>query len=86
MASEMLHLVSLCAGGEDEADAALVFVESRGLRVGLRVDAVVADREVFVRHVPAVLDPIGLLAGVAILPSGLPAFLLDLGLLVGEPA
>ncbi len=77
--------VGLSAPAAD-ADSALVFVESRGLRVGLRVDAVIADREVFVRRVPAVLEPIGLLAGVAILPSGIPVFLLDPGALIGEPA
>ena len=54
--------------------------------MGLRVDAVVSDREVFVRRVPAVLEPIGLLAGVAIPPSGIPVFLLDPGALIGEPA
>ena len=70
----------------EEGDAALVFLESRGLRVGLRVDAVVSDREVFVRRVPAVLEPIGLLAGVAIPPSGIPVFLLDPGALIGEPS
>ena len=67
-----------------DRDASLVVLENRGLRFGLRVDRVVADREVFVRGVPAALESVGGLAGVAILPEGVPTFLLDVAQLFGE--
>jgi len=61
---------------------AVAVLEARGFRFGLRVDRAIGDLEVFVRQVPAPLDRLNALGGVAILPDGVPVFLLELGALV----
>jgi two-component system chemotaxis sensor kinase CheA len=63
----------------------VVVLETQGFRLGLRVDRAVADLEVFVREVPAVLAPLDLVGGVAILPDGVPVFLLEVAALMEEP-
>ena len=60
----------------------VVLVETRGFRLGLRVDRAAANLEVFVREVPPVLSHFKPLGGVAILPDGVPVFLLEVGSLV----
>jgi chemotaxis protein histidine kinase CheA len=67
-----------------EHRGAVLAIETRGFRLGLRVDRAVADREVFVREVPPVLAQIKPLGGVAILPDGVPVFLLEVGVLVED--
>ena len=62
----------------------VVLFEARGFRLGLRVDRAVSDLEVFVREVPPVLSRIKPLGGVAILPDGVPVFLLEVGSLVDD--
>ena len=62
----------------------VVLFEARGFKLGLRVDRVVSDLEVFVREVPPVLSRIKPLGGVAILPDGAPVFLLEVGSLVED--
>ena len=64
----------------------VVFVEARGFRLGLRVDRAIEDLEVFVREVPAALAHLKSLGGVAVLPDGVPVFLLEVGALVEEAA
>jgi two-component system chemotaxis sensor kinase CheA len=63
---------------------AIVVVEMQAFRLGLRVDRVAAHLEVFVRKVPGLLGSIPLLGGGAILPDGVPVFLLEVGHLVEE--
>ena len=62
----------------------VVLLETRGFRLGLRVDRALEDLEVFVREVPAALSCVRPLGGVAILPDGVPVFLLEVGALVEE--
>ena len=62
----------------------VVVLDARGFRLGLRIDRAVSDLEVFVREVPPVLSQLKPLGGVAILPDGVPVFLLEVGALV-EP-
>jgi two-component system chemotaxis sensor kinase CheA len=62
----------------------VVVLDVRGFRLGLRIDRAVSDLEVFVREVPPVLSQLKPLGGVAILPDGVPVFLLEVGALV-EP-
>ena len=65
---------------DDRGD--VVLLEAQGLRLGLRADRAAIDREVFVREVPELLSQIPSLAGVAMLPDGVPAFLLETASLV----
>jgi len=62
----------------------IVILETRGFKLGLRVDRAIGDHEVFVREVPAALEQIKPLGGVAVLPDGVPVFLLEVGALVEE--
>jgi chemotaxis protein histidine kinase CheA len=55
----------------------VVLTEADGFRMGLHVDRAVADHEVFVREVPAALQALRPLGGVAILPDGVPVLLLE---------
>lgn len=60
----------------------VVVVEARGFKLGLLVDRVVDDLEVFVRETPPPLRALASLGGVAILRDGAPVFLLEIGSLV----
>jgi len=60
----------------------VVVVEARGFKLGLLVDRVVDDLEVFVRETPAPLREVASLGGIAILRDGAPVFLLEIGSLV----
>jgi two-component system chemotaxis sensor kinase CheA len=62
----------------------VLVIETHGFRLGLRVDRAATDLEVFVREVPPVLAQIKPLGGVAILPDGVPVFLLEVGVLVED--
>lgn len=67
----------------DSALAANVLVlEVRGFKLGLHVQRAIGNLEVYVRDVPAPLDEIAVLGGVAVLPDGAPVFLLELGVVV----
>jgi two-component system chemotaxis sensor kinase CheA len=61
---------------------AIVLVEVRGFRLGLLVERAVRECEVFVRPVPAILAALEPLGGAAILPDGVPVFLLEIAALV----
>ncbi|MFQ5515111.1 MAG: chemotaxis protein CheA [Myxococcota bacterium] len=56
--------------------------ETRGFRLALRVDRAASDLEVFVREVPPLLSGLQPLGGLAILPDGIPVFLIELSVLV----
>ena len=58
--------------------------ETRGFRLAVRVDRVAMDIEVFVREVPPLLARIQPLGGLAIMPDGVPVFLLDVSALVED--
>jgi two-component system chemotaxis sensor kinase CheA len=60
----------------------VVIVDARGFRVGLRVDRALEELEVFVREVPAALGRLPAIGGVAILPDGVPVFLVEVAELV----
>jgi two-component system chemotaxis sensor kinase CheA len=60
----------------------VVVLEARGFKLGLLVDRVVDDLEVFVRETPAPLRELASLGGIAILRDGAPVFLLEVGSLV----
>ena len=60
----------------------MVVLEARGFKLGLLVDRVVDDLEVFVRETPPALRALASLGGVAILRDGAPVFLLEVGSLV----
>ncbi len=72
--------------GDSVKGGSVVVVEARGFRLGLRVDRAIEDLEVFVREVPEALTHLKSLGGVAILPDGVPVFLLEVGALVEEAA
>jgi two-component system chemotaxis sensor kinase CheA len=76
----------LARPGPERPGGRVVVIDDQGFRYGLRVDAVAADPEVFVREVPPVLRNVTPLAGVAILTDGEPVFLLEPGFLVGQSA
>ncbi len=56
----------------------VVVVEARGFKLGLLVDRVIDDLEVFVRETPPPLRELAPLGGVAILRDGTPVFLLEI--------
>ncbi|MEX2208600.1 MAG: chemotaxis protein CheW [Myxococcota bacterium] len=60
----------------------VVVLEARGFKLGLLVDRVSDDLEVFVRETPAPLRELASLGGIAILRDGAPVFLLEVGSLV----
>ena len=60
----------------------VVVLEARGFKLGVLVDRVLDDLEVFVRETPAPLAEQPHLGGVAILRDGAPVFLLEIGSLV----
>jgi chemotaxis protein histidine kinase CheA len=71
--------------GLDTAPAgtgSVVVVEARGFKLGVLVERVVDDLEVFVRETPPPLSGQSHLGGVAILSDGAPVFLLEIGSLV----
>jgi two-component system chemotaxis sensor kinase CheA len=65
-----------------ETGGCVVVVEARDFKLGLLVDRVVDDLEVFVRETPAPLRDLASLGGIAILRDGAPVFLLEIGSLV----
>jgi two-component system chemotaxis sensor kinase CheA len=75
---ERVGLPSAGSGGN------VVLTEANGFVMGLHVDRAVADHEVFVREVPAALRALKPLAGVAILPDGVPVLLLEPRVLVED--
>jgi chemotaxis protein histidine kinase CheA len=60
----------------------VVVLEARGFKLGVLVDRVLDDLEVFVRETPEPLSDMSHLGGVAILRDGAPVFLLEIGSLV----
>jgi two-component system chemotaxis sensor kinase CheA len=60
----------------------VLVLEVRGFKLGLHVERALGNLEVYVRDVPAPLDEIPVLGGVAVLPDGEPVFLLELGVVV----
>jgi two-component system chemotaxis sensor kinase CheA len=67
----------------ERADSGNVLVlEVRGFKLGLHVERALGNLEVYVRDVPAPLDEIAVLGGVAVLTDGAPVFLLELGVVV----
>jgi len=60
----------------------VVVLEARGFKLGVLVDRVIDDLEVFVRQTPEPLTQMSHLGGVAILRDGAPVFLLEIGSLV----
>jgi chemotaxis protein histidine kinase CheA len=60
----------------------VLVLEVRGFKLGLHVDRALWNTEVYVRDVPAPLEAIPALAGVAMLPDGQPVFLLETGVVV----
>ena len=60
----------------------VVVLEARGFKLGVLVERVVDDLEVFVRETPEPLGGLSHLGGVAILRDGAPVFLLEIGTLV----
>jgi chemotaxis protein histidine kinase CheA len=60
----------------------VVVLEARGFKLGVLVERVVDDLEVFVRETPEPLGELSHLGGVAILRDGAPVFLLEIGSLV----
>jgi len=60
----------------------VVVLEARDFKVGLEVDRVSAEHELFIRPVPQVLAGLEPLAGTAILPDGSPVFLIETGSLI----
>jgi two-component system chemotaxis sensor kinase CheA len=55
----------------------LVLAEIRGERVGLRVERLEGQQEIYVKPVPALLTGLRVLAGLTVLGDGRPIFLLD---------
>jgi two-component system, chemotaxis family, sensor kinase CheA len=86
LSDEPLPLVDLSErmglGRSDDARGAIVVLDVRGLRIGLKVDRALADQEVFVREVPPVLARLKSAGGLAVLPDGVPVFLLETSSLV----
>jgi two-component system chemotaxis sensor kinase CheA len=70
----------------EERRGAVLVVDARGFRLGLRVDRALVELEVFVREVPRGVAAHPWLGGVAILPDGAPVFLLEVAELVKEAA
>jgi two-component system chemotaxis sensor kinase CheA len=72
--------------GMEVAEAArttpLVLAEVRGQRVGLRVERLAGQEEIYVKPVPRLLACARSLAGLTVLGDGTPVFLLDLNQLV----
>lgn len=64
------------------ASANVLVLEVRGFKLGLHVQRAIGNLEVYVRDVPAPLDEIAVLGGVAVLPDGAPVFLVELGVVV----
>jgi two-component system, chemotaxis family, sensor kinase CheA len=60
----------------------VVVLEVRGFKLGVLVERVLDDLEVFVRETPEPLTDMSHLGGVAILRDGAPVFLLEIGSLV----
>jgi chemotaxis protein histidine kinase CheA len=60
----------------------VVVLEVRGFKLGVLVERVLDDLEVFVRETPEPLTGMTHLGGVAILRDGAPVFLLEIGSLV----
>jgi two-component system chemotaxis sensor kinase CheA len=60
----------------------VVVLEARGFKLGVLVERVLDDLEVFVRETPEPLGGMSHLGGVAILRDGAPVFLLEIGSLV----
>ncbi|MEN8180899.1 MAG: chemotaxis protein CheW [Myxococcota bacterium] len=56
----------------------LVLAEVRGERIGLRVQRLEGQQEIYVKPVPALLGGLRVLAGLTVLGDGRPIFLLDL--------
>lgn len=62
----------------DTSFASLILVEIRGQIVGLRVEGLLGQQELFMKPVPELLSSIRALAGLTVLGDGRPVFLIDL--------
>jgi two-component system chemotaxis sensor kinase CheA len=70
-------------GSAEERDTTpLVLAEVRGERVGLRVERLAGQQEIYVKSVPRLLACARALAGLTVLGDGSPVFLLDLNQLI----
>jgi two-component system chemotaxis sensor kinase CheA len=72
-------------GRSDDERGNIVVLDVRGLRLGLKIDRALADQEIFVREVPPALARLKSAGGVAVLPDGVPVFLLEASALVEVP-
>jgi two-component system chemotaxis sensor kinase CheA len=70
---ERLGLVS----GAPDAAVHLVLAEIRGERIGLRVERLEGQQEIYVKPVPPLLTGLRVLGGLTVLGDGRPIFLLD---------
>jgi two-component system chemotaxis sensor kinase CheA len=70
---ERLGLVS----GAQDAAVHLVLAEIRGERIGLRVERLEGQQEIYVKPVPPLLTGLRVLGGLTVLGDGRPIFLLD---------
>jgi two-component system chemotaxis sensor kinase CheA len=69
-------------GRSDDERGNIIVLEVRGMRLGVKVDRAVAEQEVFVREVPCALNRLKSACGIAVLPDGVPVFLLEASALV----
>ena len=60
----------------------LVLAEVRGQRVGIRIERLAGQQEIYVKPVPPLLAPARALAGMTVLADGSPVFVLDLNQIV----
>jgi two-component system chemotaxis sensor kinase CheA len=60
------------------ASVSLVLIELRGERVGVRIERLAGQQEIYVKPVPRLLASARALAGMTVLGDGRPVFLLDL--------
>lgn len=61
-----------------QGPAQLVLADVRGVRVALRVSALVGQQDIYVKPLPPLLAVLRVLAGLTVLGDGRPVFLLDL--------
>ncbi|MBW2272677.1 MAG: chemotaxis protein CheW [Deltaproteobacteria bacterium] len=74
---DLADLIKLEKSESSEA-VPLALIEIRGARVGLRVDQLLGQQEIYVKPLPDLLSKVKVLAGLTVLEDGCPVFLLDL--------
>ena len=63
--------------GGTEGSVHLVLAEIRGERIGLRVERLEGQQEIYVKPIPSLLAGVRVLGGLTVLGDGRPIFLLD---------